>query len=153
MCFVDRASFLAFTFCYILSVAFHFIYYLCEGGYVGPIVVVCLFVCLSVSNFAQKLYWTDLHEICREGWQWANEQMIKFWWRSGSRIQIRICIRIRVVTLVRRSLVEVCTVPVLLAIIHFIALFLFILWSEFCHCHHHHSIVKRKWYWYRLLVN
>jgi len=21
---------------------------------------------------------TDLHEIFREGWQWANEQMIKF---------------------------------------------------------------------------
>jgi len=28
-------------------------YYLCQGGYV--IVVVCLSVCLSVSNFAQKL--------------------------------------------------------------------------------------------------
>jgi len=26
----------------------------------------------------------DLHEIFREGWQWASEQMIKFWWRSGS---------------------------------------------------------------------
>jgi len=25
----------------------------------------------------------DLHEIFREGWQWANEQMIKFRWRSG----------------------------------------------------------------------
>jgi len=30
-----------------------FIYYLHQGGYV--IVVVCLSVCLSVSNFAQKL--------------------------------------------------------------------------------------------------
>jgi len=48
-----------------------------------------LFVCLSVSNFAQ----TDLHEIFREGWQWAIEQMIKFWWRSGSWV--------RIVTLVR----------------------------------------------------
>ena len=38
-----------------------------------------LFVCLSVSN---------LHEIFREGWQWAR--------------------------LVRRVLAEVCTVPVLL---------------------------------------
>jgi len=28
---------------------------------------------------------TDLHEIFREGWQWAVEQMIKFWWRSVSR--------------------------------------------------------------------
>jgi len=30
-----------------------------------------------------------LHEIFRESWQWTNEQMIKFWWRSGSRIQIQ----------------------------------------------------------------
>jgi len=22
----------------------------------------------------------DLHEIFREGWQWASEQMITFWW-------------------------------------------------------------------------
>jgi len=36
-----------------------------------------LFVCLSVSNFAQ-IFQTDLHEILREGWQWLNEQMIKF---------------------------------------------------------------------------
>jgi len=34
--------------------------------------------------------------------------MIKFWWQSGSRN------RIRIATLVRRDLVEVCTVPVLL---------------------------------------
>jgi len=26
----------------------------------------------------------DWCEIFRERWQWANEQMIKFWWRSGS---------------------------------------------------------------------
>jgi len=38
----------------------------------------------------------------------ANEQMIKFWWRSGSRI------RIRIATLVKRALAEVRTVPVLL---------------------------------------
>jgi len=43
--------------------------------------------------------------------QRANEQMIKFWWRSGSGIPI--CIA----TLVRRTLVEVCTVPVLLVVI------------------------------------
>jgi len=24
----------------------------------------------------------DLHEIFREGWQWAIEQVIKFWWQS-----------------------------------------------------------------------
>jgi len=23
------------------------------------------------------------------GWQWANEQMIKFWWQSRSRIRIQ----------------------------------------------------------------
>jgi len=22
--------------------------------------------------------------MCREGWPWAVEQMIKFWWRFGS---------------------------------------------------------------------
>ena len=32
----------------------------------------------------RKNFQTDLHEIFREGWQWANEQMIKFWWLSGS---------------------------------------------------------------------
>jgi len=53
-----------------------------------------------------------LREIFREGWQWASEQMIKFWWRSGSRIQIRI--QILIMTLVRHVLVEVCTAPVLL---------------------------------------
>jgi len=47
-------------------------------------VVVCLFVCLSVSNFALKLR-RDLHEIFREGWQWGNEQRIKFWRRPGYR--------------------------------------------------------------------
>ena len=57
----------------------------------------------------------DLHEIFRVGWQWANEQMIKFWWRSGSGIWIWtwIWIRIHVMTLVGRALAEVCTVPVL----------------------------------------
>jgi len=43
-----------------------------------------LFVCLCVSNFSQKLQ----NEIFREGWQWATERMIKFWWRSGSGIRI-----------------------------------------------------------------
>jgi len=63
-------------------------------GYVSVI------VCLSVSIR------TDLHEIFRESWQWANEQMIKLWWRSRSQIGIA--------TLVRRALVDVFTVPVLL---------------------------------------
>ena len=76
------------------------------------IVVVCLFICSLRKNFR-----TDLHEIFREGWQWENEQMITFRWRSGSqiriRIQVRIRIRIRIATLVRHALAEVCTVPVL----------------------------------------
>jgi len=38
--------------------------------------------------------------------------MITFWWRSGSRIRIQI--RIRIATLVRRILAEVCTVKMLL---------------------------------------
>jgi len=41
-----------------------------------------------------KIFRTDFHEIFRKGWQWANEQTIKFWWSSGSRIR-RIRIRIR----------------------------------------------------------
>jgi len=69
----------------------------------------CLSVCLFVSNFVKK-FRTDLHEIYKEGWQWASEQMVKFLWQSGSRIWIRIGI----VTLIRHALVEVCTVPVLL---------------------------------------
>ena len=55
---------------------------------------------------------TDLHEIFREGWQRDNEQMITFWWRSRSGIYIQI----RIATLVRHTLVEVCNVPVLLVI-------------------------------------
>ena len=72
----------------------------------------CLFVCLSVCLLAtlHKNFQSDLHEIFSEGWQWTNEQMIKFWWRSGSRI------RIRIVTLVRRALAVVCPVSVLLVI-------------------------------------
>jgi len=54
-----------------------------------------LFVCLSLCLLAtlRKSFRTDLREIFREGWQWANEQMIKFWWRPGSRIRIRIRFR------------------------------------------------------------
>jgi len=69
----------------------------------------CLFVCLLAT--LRKNFQIDLHEIFREGCQWAKEQMIKFWWRSGSRI--------RIATLVRYALVEVCTVPVLLVLFWF----------------------------------
>jgi len=40
-------------------------------------------------------------------------KMTKFWWRSGSRIWIKIRIRLRIATLVRRALAEVCNIPVL----------------------------------------
>jgi len=53
--------------------------YLCHGGYV--FVIVCLSVCLLAT--LHKNFQTDLREIFREGWQWANEQMIKFWCSSG----------------------------------------------------------------------
>jgi len=68
-------------------------YYLRQGRYV--IVVVCFSVCLSVCLLAtlRKNCRTDLHDIFREGWQWAIEQMIKFWWRSGSRIRIATLVR------------------------------------------------------------
>jgi len=49
--------------------------YFRQGGYV--IVVVCLFVCLLAT--LRKNVRTDLHKICRQGWQWADEQMVKFW--------------------------------------------------------------------------
>jgi len=74
----------------------------------------------------------DLHEIFSERWQWANEQAIKFWWRSGSPSGYRDCFPDSFVTigrygkwltdinlllilirqmaaLVRRALAEVCT--------------------------------------------
>ena len=53
-----------------------------------------LSVCLSVCLLATlcKNVQTVLHELFREGWQWANEQMINFWW---------------IMTLVRRALAEV----------------------------------------------
>jgi len=71
----------------------------------------------------RKNFQTDLHEIYREGWQWANEQKGKFWRRFGSVIRIRI--RIRISTLVRRALAEVCAVPVLLVYKYSTAILLF----------------------------
>jgi len=80
------------------------------------IIVVCLFLCLFVCRLATlcKNVRTDFRDIFRKCWQWANSQTIKFWWRSGSRPDAdQIRIRIRIATLVRRALAEVCTVPVL----------------------------------------
>ena len=75
-----RASVIGLLKPYCPVVLFHliFIHYLRRGGYV--IVVVCLFVCLLAT--LRENFRTDLHEIFREGWQWANEQTVKFWWRT-----------------------------------------------------------------------
>ena len=42
----------------------------------------CLSVCLLTT--LRKNFRTDLHKIFREAWQWAIEQLVKFWWRFGS---------------------------------------------------------------------
>ena len=88
----------------------------------------CLSVCLLAT--LRKNFRTDLHKFFKVGQQWANEQVVKFWWRSGSPSGYRDCFpdsllwEIRKVVngrssrqmaaLVRRALAEVCTVPVLL---------------------------------------
>jgi len=59
--------------------------YLRQEAYV--VVVVCSSV---FSNFLWKLQ-TDLHEIFSEGWQWANEETVKFWWRFESPSGYRDC--------------------------------------------------------------
>ena len=52
-----------------------------------------LFVRLPVCLLATLLenFWMDLREIFKEVWQWANEQMVKFWWWSGSVSEYRDC--------------------------------------------------------------
>jgi len=52
----------------------------------------CLFVCLSVSNFVQELPNGFALTFTED---WTNEQMIKFWWRSGSDFDIGIVVRMR----------------------------------------------------------
>jgi len=54
---------------------------------------VCLFICLLAT--LRKNFRTDLHEIFREGWQWASEQMMIFWWRSGYRLDTGTVFRVR----------------------------------------------------------
>jgi len=44
---------------------------------------VCLSVCLSVRLLANL--WTDFDEIFWRGRAWLKDQVIQFWWRSGSR--------------------------------------------------------------------
>jgi len=51
-------------------------------------VVVLICRSLYVSDFLPKNFHADLHEIFRDR-QWANEQMIKFWWQFGIRIATR----------------------------------------------------------------
>ena len=63
----------------------------------------CLFACLLAT--LRESFSTDLHEIGSEGSQRASEQRVKFWWRSGSQIRIQI----RIMTLGRRALAEVCS--------------------------------------------
>jgi len=77
--------------------------------------------CLPVSNFVQKppngFAWNFQGRLAMgQCWQWANELMIKFWRRSGTRIWIGL----QIVTLVRRGLAELCSDPVLLvALLYF----------------------------------
>jgi len=74
-------------------------------------------------------------EIFTKGWQWANEQVIKFQWQSGSPsgfsrfvtigryaqwltdINLLLILIHQTAALVRRALAEVCTVPVLLVMV------------------------------------
>jgi len=71
-----------------LTLAVPCAFYLHQGGSV--FIVVCLSACLSVSNSMRKLpigfAWNF-----QGSWQWANEQMIKFWWWSGSLSEYRDC--------------------------------------------------------------
>ena len=104
--------------------------------YSPPLRRLCVHRCLCLVCLLatlRKKFTTDLHEIFREGWQWAIEQTVKFWWRSGSPSGYRDCLRIRhyweiqkmvnehsfilirqMAALVRRALSEVCSVSVLL---------------------------------------
>ena len=66
-----------------------------EGGYVFS--SVCLYVCLSVCLFVCPFVclsvgllanlWTDFDEIFWRGMAWLKDQVIQFWWRSGSRFR------------------------------------------------------------------
>jgi len=61
-----------------------FLCYLCQGDMFSSLLV-------RLLATLRKNVQTDLHEIFREVWQWANEQMIKFWCRSGSPSGYRDC--------------------------------------------------------------
>jgi len=75
----------------------------CNYMWWGPLTIFCCYYtsakwlcfcrCLSVCLLAtlRKNFQSDLHESFREGWQWASEQLIKFWWLSGSPSGYRDC--------------------------------------------------------------
>jgi len=56
---------------------------------------VCLFVCLLATLRQKARTRTDLHEIFRKGWQWANEQMLNFGGDPDHRLDTGIVFRIR----------------------------------------------------------
>jgi len=103
-------------------------YYLRQGGYV--FVIFCLSVCLLAT--LRKNFWMDLHEISREGWQWAIVSDIAiFVLKRDVKLQLTGNGPLNKwlnfggdpstdagpnVTLARPALVEVCTVSVLVGI-------------------------------------
>jgi len=64
-----------------------------------------LFVCLLAT--LRKNFRTVLHEIFRDGWQWASEQIVKFRWRSRTESPDD---GTDIATLIRGALAEVFTV-------------------------------------------
>ena len=79
-----------FALCYVIhtiSDTLNFITSAEEGGHVFDSVClsVCLIVCLSVGLLANL--WTDYDEIYWRGRAWLKDQVIQFWWRSGSRFR------------------------------------------------------------------
>ena len=46
--------------------------------------IMAVFIAVCLLATLRKNFQTALHVIFREGWQWASEQTVKFWWRSGS---------------------------------------------------------------------
>ena len=112
LCCTNVIAYACYVPCLVSASAFVCIYVSMFDCFLPPSRKLCFHRCLPVCLLAtlRKNFQTDLHEIFRDGWQWASEQLVKFWLRSGSGIRIQI----RIATLVTRALAEVCTVPVLL---------------------------------------
>jgi len=82
--------------CYTLCVNFWIVIwfvFLGTMGLLSPPRRICFRHCLSACLLAnlRENFRTDFHEIFTEDWQSANEQTIKFWWRSGSSSGYRDC--------------------------------------------------------------